>query len=113
MKASSNVQRVAGSDQVAGLPVAGSPGILSHMPGLPAFGLMMAGYHAMASTSSRGMLAGSTGSQVGGAATFIPRPRRGGERDDGRGARGSWRRDSARMGGARWQGPCYDASKSA
>src|SRR3712207_5205902 len=60
MYAWSNGDRVVGSDHVAGPPVAGSPGILSHLPGLPALGLMMAGYQAGFSTSSRGMLSGMT-----------------------------------------------------
>src|SRR3954451_18087776 len=74
MKASPNVQRVSGSDQVAALILPSSstaPGILSHFPGLFFFGLMMAGYQLVASVSLRGMASGTTDTQVGGALTLI------------------------------------------
>src|SRR4051812_39521242 len=74
MKASPKVQRVFGSDQVAVVTLpssASAPGFLSHFPGLFFFGLMMAGYHATSAVISRGMASGTTGSQEGGAMTFI------------------------------------------
>src|SRR5215213_406992 len=65
------MQRVAGSDHVAGSAVVGSAGILSQTPTLFLFGRMSAGYHARRPVRSAGMFSTTTGSQVVGALTAI------------------------------------------
>src|SRR3954454_5378229 len=100
MKAASKVQRVAGSDHVAGAAVSGSAGILSHWPTLPAFGLMRAGYQLGSLVRSAGIFPGSTVSHCTALTTHPAgsRARTPSDHDGEPGGPGSWRPDRKRWG---------------